>query len=221
MNADDLYAGRLDLMTEDDKEEWYHEPSSETIPTLTQNLKDWLILTHHPIPDSHDKEEFLLRKPALGATTELLIEAKQHYLLLPPVQQRIMFKCIRHKMLRQLISCSGASTMEEHLDILRKEMESGVPSPVPDWYTFSRRKMGPRAFGFYECENRECRNTETVEKQFERCAKCKLAYYCCRECQGMCNMISHLLFYVYLKTCITYSIFLTFWLKKNVIKRRS
>ena len=83
---------------------------------------------------------------------------------------------IRNKMLRQLIPCSGAQTLDDHLKTLEDEMIRGTPSPVPDWYEFSTVQLGPRRIGYYECENRGCYNTETVDRSFSRCVKCKLAY---------------------------------------------
>ena len=44
------------------------------------------------------------------------------------VQQRMLFQSLRDQMLRQLISCDGAKCMADLVDILQKEMESGIPS---------------------------------------------------------------------------------------------
>ena len=45
----------------------------------------------------------------------------------------MLFQSLRDQMLRQLISCDGAKSMDDLVDILQKEMESGIPAPVPDW----------------------------------------------------------------------------------------
>ena len=67
--------------------------------------------------------------------------------------------------------------------MLRAEIASGTPSPVPSWYSFSTVTMGPRKVGYDQCENRGCFATETPEKKFSKCARCKLPYYCSKECQ--------------------------------------
>lgn len=182
MNASDLYSE--EDMTFEELEEFTHEPSLEEIPTYTPNMKKWLLsMMDFACPDAEEKEEFMLRKPGLNATKELLDETRSHYQILPPVQQRMLFKHLRSKMLRQLIPCPGADTIDKLLDILQAEIDSGAPSRVPEWYEFSNRKFGPRAMGFEKCENRGCFNTDTVTVKLDRCGKCKLAFYCSRECQ--------------------------------------
>ena len=52
-------------------------------------------------------------------------------------------------MLKQLISTDGAGSISDLLAILRAEIASGVPAPVPDWYSFSLRGSGTRKIGFY------------------------------------------------------------------------
>lgn len=88
-------------------------------------------------------------------------------------------------MLRVLISCSGAKTINELLDIIELELKSGTPpAPVPDWYEFSTIKWGLRKMDYDKCRNRDCFNTEKHDTpSFARCARCKLAHYCCKECQ--------------------------------------
>lgn len=189
MNSEDLYWDREDLMTPEELEEWNHDTDDEVIPTYTPNLRSWLFDfgegEHMSVPDMAGKEDFLRRKPAMSATPALIAEARKHYQLLSPypVQQREMFKSIRFKMLRQLIPCSGVSTFDGLMDTLQTELDRGNPSPIPDWYEFSTVKYGPRDIGYRACENRNCFNTDTVEKQLNRCAKCKLAFYCSRDCQ--------------------------------------
>ncbi len=176
-------------MSPNELEDINHDSSSEVIPTYTPSMRQWLIdgFECFPCPDEHDKAEFMARKPAMGATTQILDEIQQHNKRLPPVvQQRKIYRSIRFKMLRQLIPCSGAATMDELLDILRAELDSGIPAPIPDWYTFSKKSLGPRNMGYNACGARGCYQTETAEKDkepFARCSRCKLIYYCSRDCQ--------------------------------------
>ena len=53
------------------------------------------------------------------------------------VAQRMLFDSLRNEMLRQLISCNGAKSVDDLVDILQKEMETGVPSSVPNWYHYN------------------------------------------------------------------------------------
>jgi hypothetical protein len=186
MNIEDLYDDREGLMTADELEDYHHEPSTETIPTYTPAMRDWLIrslVLECPSPEAATRREFERRPPALGASKELLVESRMHAKLLPPVQQRRLFSGLRSKLLRHLIPCSGASTTDQLLDILQAELDSGVPAPIPGWYKFSTVTMGPRKIGYDACSNRGCFQTETLEVSFSRCARCKLPQYCSRECQ--------------------------------------
>ena len=84
------------------------------------------------------REEWDNRPPALGATPKLLAELQSHYAILPNIQQRILHKSLRDKMLRQFISCDGSTnSMDDLVNILQKEMESGIPSSVPDGTTLT------------------------------------------------------------------------------------
>ena len=203
MNAEDLYSGHPHLMTREEKEQYEHVDSENGIPTYSPILRDWILfgritgnedddedyLGMRPSPEAEYRQEFERRSPALGATPALLEELKTHYAKLPDggVQQRKLYNCLRGQMLRQLISCDGAKCMDDLVDILQKEMDSGVPSPVPDWYKFSTVTFGPRKIGYDRCSNwlGPCHRAETHDKpQFARCSKCKVAVYCSRECQA-------------------------------------
>mmetsp|Transcript_14917 Transcript_14917/g.33285 ORF Transcript_14917/g.33285 Transcript_14917/m.33285 type:complete len:224 (-) Transcript_14917:355-1026(-) len=187
MNAEDLYWDREDLMTPEELEELNHSPSDETIPTYTPNMRAWLIDNHFegfPRPDAEYKREFLKRKPAMGASADILAEIRVHNALLPAVQQRKLFNSLRGQMLRQLIPCPGAKTVEELCGLLEAELDSGVPAPVPEWYEFSTVRFGPRRIGYEPCGARGCFQTETTDSQFGRCTRCKLVYYCGKECQA-------------------------------------
>mmetsp|Transcript_8033 Transcript_8033/g.10078 ORF Transcript_8033/g.10078 Transcript_8033/m.10078 type:complete len:229 (+) Transcript_8033:31-717(+) len=189
MNAEDLYTDREDLMTAEELEDFYHDHSSENIPTLTPSIREWLLINFEdmPSPDVEGKVEFLKRKPAMGTTVEMLEELRKHYNILPPgVQQRNLYNILRSKMLRQLIPCTGVTTLEGLLYILKKELESGIPAPIPNWYKFSKKKWGPRNFlGLEECHARGCSKTESADEKnpYSRCSNCKLVCYCCKDCQ--------------------------------------
>ena len=197
MNAEDLYIGREDLMTSEELEDIHHDPSTETIPTYTPILRQWILFGNtgnedddsgfgmRPTPEDEYRHEFENRPPAMGATPLLLNELRTHHVKLPPVQQRLLYRSVRYQMLRQLISCDGAETINDLLGILQKEMESGTPAPVPDWYEYSTVRMGPRKIGYDGCSNRGCYHTEVHDKpRFSRCSKCKVAIYCSRDCQA-------------------------------------
>jgi len=111
------------------------------------------------------------------------MEIRMHNKILPNVQQRMLLKHLRSNMLRQLIACPGACTLEDLLKILEAEIDSGVPAPIPEWYKFSTVTMGPRKIGYDCCARRGCFETETVDTPFSRCASCKVPYYCSRDCQ--------------------------------------
>jgi len=180
---------REDLMTAEELEDLYHEPSSEKISTLTPGIRQWLLMNFEdmPSPDVEGKVEFLKRKPAMGATVDMIEEIHDHYGILPPgVQQRNLYAILRSKMLRQLIPCTGVTTVEGLLDILKKEIDSGIPAPIPKWYQFSKVIFGPRSFlGLEECHARGCSKTESADekKPYARCSNCKLVCYCCKDCQ--------------------------------------
>ena len=173
-------------MTREELEEFKHDPCREIIPTYTRNMRMWLLdyLDDLPIPDAEDKEEFLRREPAMGATDSILREIRKHNARLPAVQQRILFHDIRSKMLRQLISCSGAQRVDDLLDILQTEMDSGMPAAIPYWYKFRTVSFEPSRIGYESCGSRYCLQTETTNKQFQSCPRCKEVYYCCSKCQG-------------------------------------
>ena len=100
-----------------------------------------------------------------------------------PVQRRCIFRRLRGAMLRQLIPCSGCSTIDDLCNVLKAEIESGIPAPVPKWYTYSTVTMGPRRIGYYHCSTRGCFQTETVERKFSVCSGCSLPFYCSKACQ--------------------------------------
>lgn len=191
MNAEDLYR-REDLMTPEELEEWHFEPSSAEVETLSPLLRQWILFGGNgedgdgfrPSPEAATRRAFERRPSALGATPALLAELQSHYDVLPPVQKRMLYRHVRSTMLRQLISCDGATDINDLVNILQGEMDSGIPSPVPEWYKYSTVTMGPRKIGYDGCVNRNCHRTESHDKpKFANCSKCKVAVYCSRDCQ--------------------------------------
>jgi MYND finger len=136
--------------------------------------------------DKNHKQYFDRRQPAFGwgeAELQSILQCAQQ----SDYQEYLVFDRLRSLMCRRLICASGASTVEELVEILRAEMESGVPGPVPAWYKMGY-KSGPdtgsrRRFGYQPCTARGCPKTEDLETQFQQCTACKLAMYCSRECQ--------------------------------------
>lgn len=188
MNAEDLDFILLEkfphLLTEEEKEDMHRVPNSSVIPDLPPGLNRWCNKFRGK-PEECQKSEFESRLPALGLTLGLLDELQTHlqHPQLKPVQKRFIFRLLRSKMLISLISCSDCSTIEDLISILRSEIISGIPAPVPEWYTFSTVTLGPRKVGYYSCTRRNCFKTETLDTRFQKCSQCSLAVYCSRECQ--------------------------------------
>ena len=186
----DMFYDREDLMTPEELEEYHHEPSLETIPTFSADMKEWLFSPERTLgntPEQEYESTFRQRSPALGLTKEQVEHIRVHNSRLLPeggVQQRKLFQCLRDQMLRYLISTSGASTLDDLLGILEAEIDSGIPAPIPSWYQFSNVRFGPRRIGYEKCDHRACTQTETTEKQFQRCGGCQMARYCSKDCQA-------------------------------------
>lgn len=181
MHSEDLYYEHPELQTPEEREE--NESALCALP-------DWwtTFAMKQPNPDAEYRRAFEVRGPALGLTAAQLYEleaAIQHPSLLP-VQRRLAIRRLGGTMRRQLISTHGASTCGALVAILRDELESGEPSRVPDWYTYSTVTMGPRKIGYTECSARGCFNCETAESTSQRyrcCASCKVPRYCSVACQ--------------------------------------
>ena len=118
----------------------------------------------------------MLRSPSLGATQALLDECRRHNEVITPVQQRELYNSLKSKMLRVLISCSGAKTINELLDILELELKSGILLLLfPIGTNFPQSNGVPEKWTTI--------NVAIGIASFARCARCKLAHYCCKECQ--------------------------------------
>ena len=115
-----MYTLHEELLTAEEIEDVNHDPSTEEIPTLTPDLREWLLGMElmGRSPEASTRRKFEERPAALGVSPELLLELRSHNLLLPPVQQRSLLSLVRSTMLRHLIPCSGARTLEEHVQIL-------------------------------------------------------------------------------------------------------
>jgi len=187
-----MYIGHPHLLTREEIEEGDYVDSGYDLPSKTPILRKWILFGGYT--DGKDQFGMPLMRPTPEAqyredSPALLEELITHNSKLPKggVQQRMLFQSLRDQMLRQLISCDGAKSMDDLVDILQKEMESGIPAPVPEWYTFSTVTRGPRKIGYDRCSNwlGPCHRAETPDKpQFARCSKCKVAVYCSRECQA-------------------------------------
>lgn len=188
MNAEDLSFILQEeyphLLTEEEKEDMNYEPNSSPLPDMPHSYKAWF-MRRRPNPEAMERREFEARPPALGITPAILDElvAFMNQSQLRPVQKRHLYSGLRDLMLRQLIPCSDCSTIAELIQILRAEMEGGMPAPVPDWYQYSTVTMGPRKIGYYDCCNRNCFKTEDTATRFQTCSQCHVAHYCSRECQ--------------------------------------
>ena len=153
MNAEDLYM-QEDLMTPEELEEFHFDPSSAETQTLSPLLRQWILFGNAGDEDEDD-DGFGMPHPAPEAATRRAFERcprrhlvplqpcwpslQSHYGdLLPPVQQRMLYRHVRGAMLRQLVSCDGATNnIDDLVDILQQEIMSGTPSPVPEWYKYS------------------------------------------------------------------------------------
>ena len=171
-------------MSPDELEDFHHDSSTDAIDEIPR----WLVqkTMNVPTPDEFDRSRFEARKPALGLTLSEIGQLEQHAQdpRMSEGSKRRFFRYLREIMCRSLISPSDCATLSDLFRILRAEVESGVPAPVPEWYTFSGMRFGPRRLGYRQCDNRGCLKTETPRgSTFPQCSGCKLAAYCGRDCQ--------------------------------------
>ena len=194
MGIDDVYFDHPELWTEFERRE-HADDDVVGAPLYHSILPPFLASVNNKefdlTADGFGKEDFDKRLPAFGWTnTELdqLISSAGE----SDFHDYYIHKNLRRKMCRRLICCSGAKTTKELCEILRAEIESGVPAPVPDWYIFSNVRYGPdtgkgRRFGYNKCANMNgdhmCYETEDMQRQFSQCSQCKLAVYCSEKCQ--------------------------------------
>jgi hypothetical protein len=180
------YGDFPDLMTPEELEDWHHEPSDDVVSTLPPFWRSMFIMSTGRSPEAEYRKDFEARPPALGLTGAQINELEAHgnHPQLLPTQRRSLFGNVQSTMLRHLIPASGCATLADLCHALREELQGGTPAPVPDWYVYSTKTMGPRKIGYDACEHRGCLNTETVGAKFSKCSKCRMACYCSRECQG-------------------------------------
>jgi len=186
MDDSSLYIDRPDLQTADEIEDNNYQPNSSRLPDLPDAVRKRLVLECLASPEAEFRAEFEVRPPAMGLTMRMIDEmlALNQDPRFRPVQQRFMFRLVREKMLRYLIPCVDCTTLQQLCDILKAEITSGVPSPVPSWYKFSTVTMGPRRIGYYACSWRECYKTEHYDSPpFQKCGACSVPQYCSKDCQ--------------------------------------
>jgi hypothetical protein len=192
MCIEDVLYQHEELMTPEELEDFHHDSSTDAVDQIPRWFLDKTMLT--PTPDEFGRSEFEKRKPAFGLTLLEIDQLDQHAQN-PKMTQgnnRRFFHHLRGIMFHSLISPSGCSTVSELCNVLRAEVESGVPAPVPEWYTFSDVRFGPRRLGYRQCDNRGCLKTETLPgPRFPQCSSCKLAAYCGRDCQTADWKIRH------------------------------
>jgi hypothetical protein len=186
MNISEMYGMVPGVMTPEEEEDWHHEPCDDIIDTAPSWYNTKMLMYEPACPEACSRREFEARKPALGLSLAEVDELEAHEKLedLLPVQRRKLFHLLRSALLRHLIPCDGCSTVTALCGVLRAEIASEVPAPVPEWYVYSTTTMGPRKIGYDHCENRGCFRTETPEKKFMKCSRCKLPFYCSKECQA-------------------------------------
>jgi hypothetical protein len=183
MDASMLYFDKPGLLTEEEREDAEFDPSSIVLPVIPPSF-------HHDYdrarPDAEGREAFERRTPALGFKSRDLdgMAARFESGSVSQSQRRMEFGVLRSAMLSNLIPCSGVKDFAGLLGILRAELASGVPAPVPSWYEYSTVKFGPRRMGYYACDARGCFVTEDAARTFSKCGGCGLPKYCSRECQA-------------------------------------
>jgi len=164
-----------ELATAEEREEWEHDPSDDVVPTMP----DWWMGRWEKLigmsPEAMCRRAFEARPPALGLTAAEIDALEEHSQnpQLSPVQRRKMFGLLRSALLRQLIPTSGCGSVADLCRVLRDELESCNPSPVPEWYVFSTTTMGPRKIGYDVCAARGCLKSESVKTKFNKCSQCK------------------------------------------------
>jgi hypothetical protein len=184
MDINSVYIEHRELATPEEVEQWNFNERGARIPTFPNSWRKDMFLE---VPDAMGRIEWEKRSPALSLNEEE-VQALQKHAANPKlldVQRRIIFHVLREKMLVQLISCSGAGSVEELCEILRAELMCGVPAPAPDWYLFSSVTFGPRKIGYSACSRRGCLVTESLTgTKFKKCGNCRCAWYCSEQCQA-------------------------------------
>ena len=140
------------------------------------------ILNESTANEAYMEVKLAKRLPALGLEEWQLdeLEHEANDDSTSELEKVAMFLFIRNTMLGQLISCDGASTLKDLIRILRIQLATGKPAPIPTWFHCSD---GPfLGTGYHVCENRGCHRTDTLKKQLSKCSKCKIAVYCSKEC---------------------------------------
>jgi MYND finger len=193
MRIEDVLHEHKELMTPEELEDYEHDPSTNT---MFDPIPRWFLnkTMDAPTPDEFDRARFETRPPAFGLTLSEIDQLEQHVQNpnMTEGDKRRFFHHLRETMCLTLISPCDCSTLSDLFHILRAEVESGVPAPVPEWYTFSEMRYGPRRLGYRKCDSRGCLKTETrLGSRFPQCSRCQLAAYCGKECQTADWKIRH------------------------------
>jgi hypothetical protein len=188
MDPNDIYLDYPELQTAEEKEVIAHVPNVNPLPEIPPKLREACLAHKTYPPDAKWRAQFEKRPPANGFDMSIIEEIlafanDPRYL---PAQRRRLFQCLRDEMLKYLIPCSDCSTIEHLCDVLKGEIVSGIPSPVPEWYVYSTGPAHqlPRRVGYYFCCNRECFKTEHYLKPaFLKCGSCATPTYCSKDCK--------------------------------------
>ena len=180
-----------ELVTAEEREDWEHfwlDHDFPTVPEWWQGLIDRITVMR---PEAQYRKAFEARLPALGLTAAEIdsLETHSQNPQLLPVQSRIFFWKARTLLLTMMIPVSGCTTVPDLCRVLRAELSSGIPSPVPDWYVFNATKRGFVKCGYDRCDGPGCQKTESFDVQFLKCSQCKLVIipcFCSRPSRRLC-----------------------------------
>ena len=183
----DVYYAHPELQTKEEKEDGDFVPKLDRLfpPQFCAFMRADKPPNVEASPEALTRAAFEQRPPALGLTKSLVAEAREfvEHVSVHPVEERYRVSHLRSIMLRKLIPCTGSRTTMACLEVLEKELDCGVPSPVPEWYKYSTTTMGLRKIGYSQCGNRGCFETEDLLRRFFKCSQCSTSIYCSKACQ--------------------------------------
>ena len=168
-------------------------PKNPTTRTITLSiltlvhvlpLKFPQLLTGIPLADKDNIDVYLKRAPGLGLKVEQLdrfAEAAKD----DARTEKELFDGMREMALRNFSDLDNVSSLDELLQVLRKEIESGKAPKLPAWFVPSSVSFGPRRLGYRGCDNRGCFRVETPEEEFKRCGGCVRVRVRVRACERL------------------------------------